>query len=117
MAKIKLVVSATVEEIFKDFLISHKAKGLADKTLQSYEQQFRAAARHMDMTTDIAMLQQADFDNMIISMRDVLLLYSFLRKPQFLLFPFCAGRCILGSAILLRIVCPAVSRVQDSSPL
>lgn len=70
MAKIKLVVSATIEETFKNFLISRKTKGLADKTLQSYEQQFKAAARHMDMTMDIAMLQQADLDNMIISMRD-----------------------------------------------
>ena len=29
MAKIKLVVSATIEEIFSDFIISKKTKGLA----------------------------------------------------------------------------------------
>ena len=34
MAKIKLVVSATIEETFKDFIISQKTKGSADKTLQ-----------------------------------------------------------------------------------
>ncbi len=70
MAKIKLVVSATMEETFKDFIISKKTKGLADKTLQSYEQQFRAVARHMDVKTDIAALRKADLDAMIISMRD-----------------------------------------------
>lgn len=70
MAKIKLAVSATVEETFKDFLISRKTKGLADKTLQSYEQQFRAVARHIDVKMDIAMLQKADLDEMIIRMRD-----------------------------------------------
>ena len=70
MAKIKLVVSATIEETFSDFIISKKTKGLAEKTLQSYQSQFQAVARHMDVKMDIAMLQNADLDAMIISMRD-----------------------------------------------
>ena len=70
MAKIKLVVSATIEETFSDFIISKKAKGLAGKTPQSYQSQFQVVARHMDVKMDIAMLQQADLDAMIISMRD-----------------------------------------------
>lgn len=71
MAKIKLVVSATIEETFSDFIISKKAKGLAEKTLQSYQAQFQAVARHLDVKMDIAMLQKADLDAMIISMRTV----------------------------------------------
>ena len=70
MAKIKLVVSATIEETFSDFIISKKTKGLAEKTLQSYQSQFQAVARHMDVKMDIAMLQKADLDAMIISMRE-----------------------------------------------
>ena len=70
MAKIKLVVSATIEETFSDFIISRKTKGLAEKTLQSYQSQFQAVARHMDVKMDITMLQKADLDAMIISMRD-----------------------------------------------
>ena len=70
MAKIKLVVSATIEETFSDFIISRKTKGLAEKTLQSYQSQFQAGARHMDVKMDITMLQKADLDAMIISMRD-----------------------------------------------
>ena len=70
MAKIKLVVSATIEETFSDFIISKKTKGLAEKTLQSYQSQFQAVARHMDVKMDISMLQKADLDAMIISMRD-----------------------------------------------
>lgn len=69
MAKIKLVVSATIEETFSDFIISKKTKGLAEKTLQSYQTQFQAVARHLDVKMDIAMLQKADLDAMIISMR------------------------------------------------
>ena len=61
MKKIKLNCAATMEETFADFLTSRKAKGLADKTLQSYEQQFRAVARHLDVKTDIAMLQNRVF--------------------------------------------------------
>ena len=41
--KFKLNCAATAEETFADFLTSRKAKG--HKTLQSFEQQFRAAAR------------------------------------------------------------------------
>ena len=70
MAKIKLVVSASIEETFSGFIISCKTKGLAEKTLQSYQSQFQAVARHMDVKMDIAMLQKADLDAMIISMRD-----------------------------------------------
>ena len=70
MAKIKLVVSATIEETFSDFIISKKTKGLAEKTLQSYQSQFQAVARHMNVKMDIATLQKADLDAMIISMRD-----------------------------------------------
>ena len=70
MAKIKLVVSATIEETFSDFIIFKKTKGLAEKTLQSYQSQFQDAARHMDVKVGIALLQKADLDAMIISMRD-----------------------------------------------
>ena len=61
MKKIKLNCAATMEETFSDFLTSRKAKGLADKTLQSYEQQFRAVARHLDVKTDMAIVAQIIF--------------------------------------------------------
>jgi integrase/recombinase XerD len=70
MGKIKLNVTATVEETFRDFIASRKAKGLADKTLVSYQSQFQAVARHLDVTQDIAALQKSDLDGMIASMRD-----------------------------------------------
>lgn len=70
MGKIKLNVSATVEETFKDFIVSRKTKGLAKKTLVSYQSQFQAMARHLDVTADVAALQKEDLDSMIASMRD-----------------------------------------------
>ncbi len=38
--------------------------------MQSYWGQFYAVARHLDVKMDIALLQKADLDAMIISMRD-----------------------------------------------
>lgn len=70
MKKLTLNVTATVEEVFRDFIISRKSKGLADKTLTSYQSQFQAVARHLDVSIDIAALQKSDLDAMIVSMRD-----------------------------------------------
>ena len=37
MAKIKLQMTATVEETFKGFIVSKRSKGLTEKTLESYQ--------------------------------------------------------------------------------
>ena len=70
MAKIKLKTSENVAEIFGDFLISRKTKGVADKTLESYANHFHAISKHLDTTMEMAALQKADLETMIASMRD-----------------------------------------------
>ena len=70
MAKIKLNLTETVEETFAKFMLSRKIKGLAEKTLVSYQSQFQAIAKHLDIKQDISLLQKADLDDMIVSMRD-----------------------------------------------
>lgn len=70
MKKIRMNCTATLDETFADFLLSRRAKGLAEKTLESYSSQWKAVARHLDTGTDIALLQKADLDAMIVSMRD-----------------------------------------------
>lgn len=62
--------TATLDETFADFLLSRRAKGLAEKTLESYSSHWKAVARHLDTETDIVTLQKADLDAMIVSMRD-----------------------------------------------
>ena len=69
MKKIRMNCTATLDETFADFLLSRRAKGLAEKTLESYSSQWKAVARHLDVKMGIAMLQKADLDAMIISMR------------------------------------------------
>lgn len=70
MAKIKLKTSENVAEIFGDFLISRKTKGVANKTLESYANHFHAISKHLDTTMEMAALQKADLETMIASMRD-----------------------------------------------
>ena len=70
MKKIRMNCTATLDETFADFLLSRRAKGLAEKTLESYSSQWKAVARHLDTETDIVTLQKADLDAMIVSMRD-----------------------------------------------
>ena len=70
MKKFRMNRTATLDETFADFLLSRRAKGLAEKTLESYSSQWKAVARHLDTGTDIAALQKADLDAMIVSMRD-----------------------------------------------
>lgn len=70
MKKIRMNCTATLDETFADFLLSRRAKGLAEKTLESYSSQWKAVARHLDTGTDIVTLQKADLDDMIVSMRD-----------------------------------------------
>ena len=69
MAKITLYQGASIEETFKDFIVSRKTKGLADKTIESYNYHFRAIAHHLDIYKDITDLTKSDLDNMIASMR------------------------------------------------
>ena len=70
MKKIRMNCTATLDETFADFLLSRRAKGLAEKTLESYSSQWKAVARHLDTGMDVAALQKADLDAMIVSMRD-----------------------------------------------
>lgn len=82
MKKNRMNCTTTLDETFADFLLSRRAKGLAEKTLESYSSQWKAVARHLDTGTDIVTLQKADLDDMIVSMRDAGLT-ALLKSPTF----------------------------------
>lgn len=69
MKKIRLNCTATLDETFADFLLSRRAKGLAEKTLESYSSQWKAVARHLDTETVIVTLQKADLDGGVVFYR------------------------------------------------
>ena len=49
--------SVSVEEEIKRFIIAKKAKGLADKTLATYQQHFHAIGKH-DRFSPLAQMQR-----------------------------------------------------------
>lgn len=70
MAKITMKSSVSVAENFEDYILTRKAKGLADKTLTTYTQHFSAICKHLDADKPIDKLTKTDLDEMIASMRD-----------------------------------------------
>ena len=70
MAKITMKSSVSVAENFEDYILTRKAKGLADKTLTTYKQHFSAICKHLDGDKPIDKLTKTDLDEMIASMRD-----------------------------------------------
>ena len=56
MKKIRMNCTATLDETFADFLLSRRAKGLAEKTLESYSSQWKAVA----MTKHYCAIYDAD---------------------------------------------------------
>lgn len=67
--KILMIKSLSIAEYFDDFIITKKAQGLADKTLNAYKSHLKCISRHLDITIPIAELSKADLDSMINSMR------------------------------------------------
>lgn len=63
-------VSITMADTFGDFIMSRKAKGLSDKTITTYKQQFAAIGKHLDTAIPIDELTKQDLEEMISSMRD-----------------------------------------------
>ncbi len=62
--------SASAEEEFKRFIIAKKAKGLADKTLKTYQQHLSAISKHLDLRQSIEKLNTNNLEQMIVSMRE-----------------------------------------------
>ena len=70
MSKIQMKASRTVAEIFGDFIMSRKAKGLSDKTVLSYKSHLKSIRNHLDIDMSIDDLSKNDLENMVESMRD-----------------------------------------------
>ena len=70
MSKIQMKTSETVAEIFDNFIMTRKAKGLSDKTVSSYKSHFKSMQNHLDVNVPIDDLTRADLESMVASMRD-----------------------------------------------
>ena len=72
MARItmKSAPANTVEELYPSFLSAAAARGVKDKTLDTYKQHFRAISKRLDVSIPISELQKSDLDDMIFAMRE-----------------------------------------------
>ena len=64
------VQKSSVSEYFDLYLSSAAARGVKDKTLQTYKNHFRSIAKRMDVTVPMNRLISQDLENMILSMRE-----------------------------------------------
>lgn len=70
MRKITMKQNDTIAEIFDDFIMSRKAKGLSDKTISSYMSHFKSIQKYIDVDIPIDELSKDDLENMIANMRN-----------------------------------------------
>ena len=68
--RITMKSSSTMAEVFSDFLLHCKAKGLSEKTLATYSQHFSAISKHLDSSAFIENIIKSDLEMMVASMRD-----------------------------------------------
>ena len=61
---------ASLQEVFDLFLAAIAAKGVRDKSLETYRQHCRAIGKRLDFTVCVADLKRADLDEMIFRMRE-----------------------------------------------
>lgn len=64
------ISTPSTSDAFHDFLRTKRAQGAKTKTLQSYEQHFRAIGHHLDTSLNISELDKKKYEQMISSMID-----------------------------------------------
>lgn len=72
MARISMrnVQKSSVSEYFDLYLSAAAARGVKDKTLQTYKQHLHSIAKRMDVSVPMNRLNSSDLDNMILKMRE-----------------------------------------------
>ena len=58
-----------IEEIFPRFVNAQMAKGVSEKTVQTYHRHFRGLGYHLDMTMTFDELTKESLDSMLVSLR------------------------------------------------
>lgn len=70
MTKAMKNYAPSFEETFERFLSNRKAKGVSDKTLETYHYHFRAIGKYIDTEKEIDLLSKTDLEQMLANMRD-----------------------------------------------
>lgn len=65
----KVQVSTKLEEAFPRFVASAIARGVSDKTIQTYHEHIHCISKHIDLSMTFLDLEREDPEEMIVSMR------------------------------------------------
>ena len=60
----------TLEEAFREFVVSQKAKGIKDVTIRTYHNHFHSASKHLNMSLTFGELTSQHLDEMPVSIRE-----------------------------------------------
>ncbi len=61
--------NASVQEYFRQYLISGSARGLSEATLKTYQGHFNSLSKFLDMSVLLSSLTKADVERAVVSMR------------------------------------------------
>lgn len=92
-----------IEELFELFILDKQAEGLANKTINTYNMQFRSCKRHLDTTKNIDFVTKEDYRDMIINMRKSSLARNTISSYTRLMHNF-TGWCLRED--YSKVVCP-----------
>ena len=56
----------SIKEAFEDFVVAQTAKGISDKTVETYHAYFRSIGKHLDTSLTFDVLKQTGLDGMIV---------------------------------------------------
>ena len=59
----------SIKGAFEDFVVSQMAKGVSDKTVETYRSHFKSIGKYLDTEITFDALKQTDLDRMVVSMR------------------------------------------------
>lgn len=69
-SKITMTPGESAAEAFERFLLTKRAGGVKNKTIETYSQHFHAISKHLDTTQGIEELTADDLKSMIVSMQE-----------------------------------------------
>lgn len=71
MNKIKMndLADTQVKEVFENFVIAAKAKGLSDVTIKKYHGHLISIGKHLDIEQPLSCLSKMQLNEMVVSMR------------------------------------------------
>lgn len=70
MPKIKLKTDLSVNDAFDSFILSKRAQGITNKTVETYKGHLRCISHHLNIFQPLSNISRKEYDLMIISMKE-----------------------------------------------